>query len=82
MAQVIVKYFGIAQDIAQTSEQKIEAINSLQDLIQQLYQAYPALNNPKIKIAHNLQIIPQQDINSIKLSDGDEIVFLPPFAGG
>lgn len=82
MAKINIKYFGIAQDIAGASEQTISVNGTLQDLLNILYQSHQALNNSKIQIAHNLQIISKEKTNNIPLSDGDEVVFLPPFAGG
>ncbi len=84
MPQVKIKYFGIAQDITGNFEQVVNDQQTLQNLINYLYKTYPALNSPKIKVAYNLEIISQQEleIKDINLSEGDEIVFLPPFAGG
>lgn len=82
MIKVNIKYFGIAREIVGASEQTLSTTGTLQDLLNILYQKYQELNNSKIKIAHNLQIISKEETNNIQLSDGDEIVFLPPFAGG
>ncbi len=85
MANIIIKYFGIAQEITKKEEEKISFDGTLNHLLNYLYQHYPRLNNSKIQIVHNMKVLPKNPFNSktdIHLSDGDEIALLPPFAGG
>jgi len=86
MAIITIRYYGIAQDITGANVEKTEWTGSLKDLLDNLYKQYPALNNTKIRVSYNLKILSQEEIVSAAanaiLSDGDEVVFLPPFAGG
>lgn len=82
MATIQVKYFGMAQEICGTSEEKYLYDGTLDQFLRILYQKYPKLNNPKIQIACNMEIIPKTQFQKIILQEKDEVVFLPPFAGG
>lgn len=86
MAIITIRYYGMAQDIAGAHVEKTEWIGSLKDLLDNLYKKHPTLNNNKIRISYNLRILNQDQLISegskIIINDGDEIVFLPPFAGG
>ncbi|GIV27254.1 MAG: hypothetical protein KatS3mg027_1068 [Bacteroidia bacterium] len=85
MANVLIKFFGIARDISNKDEETMTFDGTLKSFIEHVYQVYPLLNNPKIQVIFNMKLLPKDELkngNSIVLKDGDEIAFLPPFAGG
>ncbi len=76
--KVRILFFGFASDIAHQTEMTVENIQTLAELKNTIFAQYPALNNPKFQIAVNKSICK----TDCSLHDGDEIAFLPPFAGG
>ncbi len=77
--KVTVKYFGAIAEQAGLHEEAIELSEigtSLGDLKTHCIQKYQ-LDDDALQIAINQQI---GTVNT--LNDGDEIAFLPPFAGG
>ena len=76
--EIIIKYFGqIAeetgthQEVLETSNRDIEGVKSF------LIDKYSLVYDDSIRIAINQKL----DSNAM-LEDGDEVAFLPPFAGG
>tara|TARA_R100000935_G_scaffold50374_1_gene76212 strand:- start:507 stop:743 length:237 start_codon:yes stop_codon:yes gene_type:complete len=77
--KVTVKYFGVIAESAGKNEEVLELKqgSSLKDLKNQQIKKY------QIQDAESLQIAVNQDLNKdVELKDGDEVAFLPPFAGG
>ena len=77
--KVTIKYFGMIAEAAGKSEEvlDLESGVSLQDLKDQQIQKYKIADPEAVQIAVN------QDLNSNSdLKEGDEVAFLPPFAGG
>ncbi|MDR5590508.1 MoaD/ThiS family protein [Christiangramia sp. SM2212] len=74
-----IKYFGIIAEAAGKTEEVLEVSDevSLDELKQERVQNYKIQDPDSIQLAvnHELKF-------NIKLKDGDEIAFLPPFAGG
>tara|TARA_R100000935_G_scaffold48778_1_gene73516 strand:- start:604 stop:840 length:237 start_codon:yes stop_codon:yes gene_type:complete len=77
--KVTLKYFGVIAESAGRSEEVLElaqgsSVKELKDLQIKKYQ---------IQDAASVQIAVNQDLNNnVELKDGDEVAFLPPFAGG
>jgi len=77
--KVTLKYFGMIAESAQKTEEVIEfdqciSISELKALQIKKYQ---------IEDSESIQIAVNQNLNhEIELKDGDEVAFLPPFAGG
>ena len=73
------KYFGVIAESAGKSEEVIEleqgsSVKALKDQQIKKYQ---------IQDAASVQVAVNQDLNNeVELKDGDEVAFLPPFAGG
>lgn len=85
MANILIKYFGIARDITNKEEEIITFEGTLRSFIEYIHQVYPSLNNPKIQIVFNMKLLPKESLKNettLVLKDEDEITFLPPFAGG
>ncbi len=77
--KVTVKYFGMIAESAGKSEEvlELEPGSSIKDLKSQQVKKY------QIQDAESVQIAVNQNLNKeVELKDGDEVAFLPPFAGG
>lgn len=77
--KVTVKYFGVIAESAGKSEEVLELEQGLsaKELKDQQIKKY------QISDAASLQIAVNQNLNKeVELKDGDEVAFLPPFAGG
>ncbi|MUP47450.1 MoaD/ThiS family protein [Gramella sp. BOM4] len=77
--KIHVKYFGqVAEAVGKTEEVlDLEKGTNLQDFKTRQVRAY------RIPDPHSVQIAVNQDLMEEKdLEEGDEIAFLPPFAGG
>ncbi len=73
-------FFGALSDIVNDKQQIIDVIDAkdVSSLHSFLKIKYPSLNSYTYKIAVNQQVMDENKL----LNDGDEIAFLPPFAGG
>ena len=79
--RVTVKYFGEIAEIMNKNEEVKSIVNSpeaFSELKKQFFSSSTLLNTIEIKIAHNNTIVEQH----VELKEGDELSFLPPFAGG
>ncbi|WP_026837187.1 MoaD/ThiS family protein [Gillisia sp. JM1] len=77
--KVTLKYFGVIAESAGKSEEVLELQQglSVRDLKNQQIKKY------QIQDAESVQIAVNQNLNSeVELKEGDEVAFLPPFAGG
>jgi len=77
---VNIKYFGvIAEKTNLESEKTSFDYNQLSKIVESIKNKYD-LHQLSFQISLNLNLVNSED--SIIVSDGDEIAFLPPFAGG
>jgi len=77
--KVNVKYFGVIAESAGKSEEilELEQGTSVKDLKNQQIKKY------QIQDAESVQLAINQNLNDeVELKEGDEVAFLPPFAGG
>ncbi|TXD83168.1 MoaD/ThiS family protein [Subsaximicrobium wynnwilliamsii] len=77
--KVTLKYFGVIAESAGKSEEVLELEQglSLRELKDQQIKTY------QIQDAGSVQIAVNQNLNNeVELKEGDEVAFLPPFAGG
>lgn len=77
--KVSVKYFGIIAEAAGRDEEVLEVAwgISVNQLKEQQVQKY------KIPDAEAVQLAVNQNLGKeVELKEGDEVAFLPPFAGG
>jgi molybdopterin converting factor subunit 1 len=80
--KVKVKFFAILRERAGTAEvvKEIRDGSTVADLWQALQQDFPKLNVSGIRL---LYAVNQNYVNpDSKLSDQDEVVFIPPVSGG
>ena len=78
MKKVKVFFFGSISEAAGRQDEVFETEGQLAELTAKVFEKYPAVKDIKHQLAINQEINP--DIT--ELSDGDELAFLPPFAGG
>jgi molybdopterin synthase sulfur carrier subunit len=77
--KVELKYFGlIAEHLGKNSEQRVLESENTDALIEMLKNENLMLHSLPYRVAHNERLIAQNQ----KISDGDVIAILPPFAGG
>ncbi|MFN1834478.1 MoaD/ThiS family protein [Balneola sp. MJW-20] len=77
---ITVKYFGAIAEATGLQEEKLDMSalgTKLEDLRDHCLHKYGAINDLTFKLAVN-QSIEEEMV----LKDGDEVAFLPPFAGG
>lgn len=76
---VKVLFFGVLSEVMRAADHVVtDNVVDTQELFTYMATLQPALLNYKFKIAVNKQLIN----GDVKLNDGDEIAFLPPFSGG
>ena len=77
--KIKVKYFGMIAEAAGRNEEVLELSEEISaaDLKTRQVQHY------QIKDSDSVQIAVNQNLDKeVKLKEGDEVAFLPPFAGG
>lgn len=80
--KVKTKFFAAIKDIVGTPEAELDLTSGTTagDLFQRYCQQHPPLNRyaERIMISVNLEFVPPET----RLSEGDEIAFIPPVSGG
>ncbi len=76
--EIKVLFFGILAEVAQTGFKHYNNIKSFSDLRLRIEDDYPEFVHYNYLIAVNNEIIHEEP----DLKNGDEIAFMPPFAGG
>lgn len=78
MKQLKIKYFGLLTEVTKCEEETIDFSGTLvSELLEILYTKYSALKNINFQVAQNRELV-SSEASVIK----NEIVLLPPFAGG
>ncbi len=74
-----VKLYGVLAEIAEAEEVSIASAEqfTVEELIATLQNEFPAMKLVQCQLAVNQRIVQKQ-----KLSASDQLVLLPPFAGG
>lgn len=73
-----IKYFGLLTEVTNCEEEIIDFCgSSIQGLLEELYSKYSQLKGKSFQVAQNQELVSFED----QLT-GNEIVLLPPFAGG
>lgn len=77
--KVTIKYFGMIAESAGRTEEVLDVVSgtSAKDLKDQQVQKYQIQDPESVQLAVN-----QNLDNKVELNEGDEVAFLPPFAGG
>lgn len=76
--QVKVLFFGVLTEVTGTNCKHYLEVKSIGDLKLRLQDDFPEIVHYNYRIALNNEIIN----NDPQLKDGDEVAFMPPFAGG
>ena len=75
---VKVLFFGVLSEVAGTDCRHYQEVKSINDLKLRILDDFPEIGQYNYRISLNNEIL-NSDRN---LNEGDEIAFLPPFAGG
>ena len=76
--EIKVLFFGVLAEVAQTRFKHYRNVKSFGDLRLRIMDDFPEIVHYSYRVAVNNEIV--DDDPSLK--DGDEIAYLPPFAGG
>ena len=76
--KVKVLFFGVLAEVTGTGIKIYEDVKSAERLKQRVADEFPEIVHYKFRISLNDSLINADAI----LTDGDEIAFIPPFAGG
>ncbi len=76
--KINVLFFGVLTDITGKDTLLFEDIADTDQLNAKISDEYPGIKSVSYRLAVNQEII---DVNTI-LDNGDEVAFMPPFAGG
>lgn len=76
--EVKVLFFGVLAEVTGTSCANYSGVKSVSDVRHRIADSHPEFVHYNFRVAVNSQIIDDDK----ELADGDEVVFLPPFAGG
>jgi sulfur-carrier protein len=75
---VRVLFFGRLKDIIGKESIIFDSIEDIDSVRRNLFDSFPGMSNETFAVALNQEIVN----GNKKISDGDEIAFLPPIAGG
>lgn len=76
--EIKVLFFGVLAEVTKTMFKHYTDISSFSDLRFRIQDEFPEMVHYNFRIAVNSEIINEDP----ELKNGDEIAFLPPFAGG
>jgi molybdopterin converting factor small subunit len=76
--EVKVLFFGVLAEVTGAALKHYSDVGLMSDLKHRISDDYPEIVHYNFRIALNSQIIEGEQ----QLKDGDEIAYLPPFAGG
>jgi molybdopterin converting factor small subunit len=77
--KVKVLFFGVLSEITGTGIKFYDDVGSIEQLKRRTSEDFPELVHYDFRVSLNNEIILSDEQ---QLTDGDEIAFLPPFAGG
>lgn len=78
MMNIEVLFFGVLADITGTGRKQYRDVTSFSDLKYRIEDEFPEIVHYTFRVALNNEIVNEEPA----VKDGDEIAFLPPFAGG
>jgi sulfur-carrier protein len=76
--EIKVLFFGVLAEVTGTSCKHYPVVGNIRDLRQRISDDFPEIVDYNYRIAINNEII----VGEPSLRSGDEVAFLPPFAGG
>ena len=75
---ITVLFFGVLSEVAGTGTRFYNDVKNLDDLALRIADDYPSMVHYSYRVSVNNEIAN----GNISLKNGDEVAFLPPFAGG
>jgi sulfur-carrier protein len=78
MNEITILFFGELAQIAGSQNKQMSSVKDIESLRHSILSEFPSLKNRTYRIALNKQIVSENS----EIKAGDEIAFLPPFAGG
>jgi molybdopterin converting factor small subunit len=76
--EIDVLFFGALTEVTKATFTHYSKVNSFRDLRFRIDDEFPELVHYNYRIAVNSEIVNEDPV----LKDGDEVAFMPPFAGG
>ena len=76
--EITILLFGNLAQIAETNKLIVQDVKDTGSINELMLSKFPTFKNKKYIIALNQQLVKDNQ----NLKDGDELAFLPPFAGG
>ncbi len=76
--EIKVLFFGVLAEVTGTSLKHYTDVSTIGDLRHRIADDYPEIVHYNFRIAHNNEITDGE----ASLKTGDEVAYLPPFAGG
>jgi len=76
--QVKVLFFGVLTEVTGTAIKHYHDVKSTGDLRLRIEDDFPEIAHYNFRVSLNSQILNGE----AELNDGDEVAFMPPFAGG
>jgi len=73
-----VLFLGVLADVTGTIRKHYIDVGSYEDLMHRVLDDFPEVIHYNFRIALNNEIVS----GSAALSDGDEVIYIPPFGGG
>jgi molybdopterin synthase sulfur carrier subunit len=73
-----VLFFGVLAEVAQTGFMRYSNVHSFDDLRLRIEDDFPEMAHYNYVISINNELVNDNPV----INDGDEIAFMPPFAGG
>lgn len=74
---ISVLFLGVLAEVTGTHRKHYRDVNSFTDLMHRIGDDYPELVNHQFLITVNKRLVNEEPV----LRDGDEVAYLPPFAG-
>lgn len=76
--EIHVLFFGVLAEVTKTSFMHYRGVSSFEGLKMRIKDDFPEIDHYNFRIAVNNEIVNEDPV----LKDGDEVAYMPPFAGG
>jgi molybdopterin synthase sulfur carrier subunit len=76
--EIQVLFFGVLAEVTQTTVKHYNGVKSFGDLKMRIADDFPAIVHYNFRIAVNNELVNEDP----ELKTGDEVAYMPPFAGG
>ena len=76
--EIHVLFFGVLAEVTKTSFTHYRGVSSFRELKMRIMDDFPEIAHYNFRVAVNNEIVNEDPV----LKDGDEVAYMPPFAGG